>query len=253
MKTYKNTTQFYKSQDWANCKAQVLNDRLKDGAVICEHCGKVILNSFDPRAKTNKGAMVFHHKIYLTNQNVNDASISINPKNIAILHWNCHNEVHKRFGFGTGNNKPERKVYLVVGAPCSGKTTFVKEHIEEGDIVFDIDSLWEVLSGQARYTKPNSLKQLVLATRLFIKDQLKRGAGYWRNAYIIESKLATPLEIDKEAEGYPFNVEVVEMDATKEECLTRLLNNSQGRDVELYKDLINEYYDKKNLTPPPNF
>ena len=247
MKTYKNTTQFYKSQEWANCKALVLNDRLKDGAIYCEHCGKVILSSFNPNANNNKGAMVFHHKVYLTNQNVNDASISINPNNIAILHWSCHNAVHNRFN-GVAV-RPERKVYLVVGAPCSGKTTFVKEHIEEGDVVFDVDDLWQVLSGQQRYCKPNQLKQIVLATRLFIKDQLKRGAGYWRNAYIIESKLATPIELDKEAEAYPFNVEVIEMEATKEECLNRLLNNSQGRDIKLYTELIEEYYAKK-ITPP---
>lgn len=243
MKTFKNTTQFYKSQEWANCKALVLNERLKEGAIYCEHCGKVILSSFNPNANNNKGAMVFHHKTYLTNQNVNDASISVNPSNIAILHWSCHNAVHNRFN-GVAV-KPERKVYLVLGAPCSGKTTFVKEHIEEGDIVFDVDDLWQVLSGQARYIKPNQLKQIVLATRLFIKEQLKRGAGYWRNAYIIDSKLATPLEIEKEAEAYPFNVEVIEMEATKEECLNRLLNNSQGRDIKLYTDLINEYYDKR--------
>lgn len=247
MKTFKNTTQFYKSQEWANCKALVLNERLNEGVVYCEHCGKVILSSFNPNANNNKGAMVFHHKIYLSNQNVNDASISVNPSNIAILHWSCHNTVHNRFN-GVAV-RPERKVYLVVGAPCSGKTTFVKEHIEEGDIVFDVDDLWQVLSGQSRYCKPSSLKQIVLATRLFIKDQLKRGAGYWRNAYIIESKLATPIELDKEAEGYPFNVEVIEMEATKEECLNRLLNNSQGRDIKLYQELIEEYYAKK-LTPP---
>lgn len=244
MKTFKNTTQFYKSKEWQDCKALVLNDRLKEGAIYCEHCGEVILSSFNPNANNNKGAMVFHHKTYLTNQNVNDASISVNPSNIAILHWACHNAVHNRFN-GVAV-KPERKVYLVVGAPCSGKTTFVKERIEEGDIVFDVDDLWQVLSGQQRYIKPNSLKQIVLATRLFIKEQLKRGAGYWRNAYIIESKLATPLEIEKEAEGYPFNVEVIEMETTKEECLNRLLNNSQGRDLKLYQDLIEEYYAKKN-------
>ena len=63
MKQYESTAQFYKSQDWANCKAQ-------------------------------GNAIVFHHKKYLTNQNVNDASISINPNNIMVVHWQCHNEIH---------------------------------------------------------------------------------------------------------------------------------------------------------------
>lgn len=245
MKNYTSLQQFYKSQEWANCKAIVLNERMKDGAIYCEHCGQPILKNFNPNANNNKGAMVFHHKTYLTKENVNDASISINPKNIAILHWHCHNEVHKRFGFQTGNNKVERKIYIVVGAPCSGKTTWVNERIEEGDLVFDVDNLWEALSGQPRYIKPNNLKALVLATRLFIKEQIRKGTGTWRNAYIIESKLATPIELDKEANAYPYNVEVIELDTSKEECINRLLNSN--RDIKLYTDLINEYYAKRNI------
>ena len=149
MKRYENTEQFYKGTDWANCKAQVMQQRLKDGAIYCEHCGKIILKSFNPNERNNSKAAVFHHKVYLTNSNVNDASISINPDNIAILHWQCHNEVHKRFN-GSAANVIEKKVYLITGPSCSGKTTFVRERVQEGDIVLDIDDLWQMVSGQPR-------------------------------------------------------------------------------------------------------
>jgi len=136
MKQYQTTAQFYKSQDWADCKAQVTQARLKDGALYCEHCGKVIVKNFNPAANNNAGAIVYHHKVYLNNYNVNDASISINPDNIAILHWQCHNEVHNRFnGVST---QPEKKVYLITGASCSGKTSFVKERVQPNDVVLDI-------------------------------------------------------------------------------------------------------------------
>ena len=240
MRQYDNTTQFYNGQDWANCKAQVTQERLKDGALYCEHCGEIILKSFNPNAKNNKGAVVYHHKIYLTNENVNDASISINPDNIAVLHWSCHNEVHNRFnGVAVAI---ERKVYIVTGAACSGKTTFVREHMREGDIVLDIDDLWETLSGQPRYIKPNAIKPIVFNTRALIKEQIAKGAGTWRNAYIIES---LPLATDRkrEAEKYKaHNVEIITMEASREECLNRLYMMPNGRDIKAYEEYINDYF-----------
>ena len=241
MKSYESTTQFYNSVDWQNCKAQVTQERLKGGALYCEHCGKIILKGFNPNARNNKNAIVYHHIKHLTNQNVNDASISINPNNIAVLHWQCHNEVHNRFcGIGQAI---ERKVYLVTGAPLSGKTTFVRERIQEGDIVFDIDDMWQILSGQPRYTKPNQLKAIIFNMRNAIKEQLQKGCGSWRNAYIIES-LPIATDRKREAERYKaHNCEIVTMDTTQEECLQRLYENPNGRDIKAYEEYINNYFE----------
>lgn len=245
MRHFDNTAQFYRSDDWANCKTQVLYQRIRsDGIVVCEHCGKPIVKGFNPNEKNNKAAMVFHHKIFLNNSNVNDASISINPDNIAILHWNCHNEVHGRFGFSGGNNIVEKKVYIITGASCSGKTTFVKEHLEEGDIVCSIDDIYKFVSGQDEHHKPNSVKPIVFKLREELKGMIARGTGTWRNAYIIES-LPSKMDLERECERYKgFNVEVITMDATKEECLERLHNNPNGRDIKAYEKFIQDYFDR---------
>lgn len=239
MKHYESTAQFYRSDDWANCKAQVLHERQRsDGAIYCEHCGQVILKGFNPQANNNAGAIVFHHKTYLTNYNVNDARISINPANIQIVHWSCHNEIHERFTGGI----PEKKVYLITGAPCSGKTSFVRERIRANDIILDIDDIWQTISGQPRYTKPNSVKALVFAVRDELKGLIGRGAGAWRNAYIIES-LAAISDRRREAERYKaHNVEVITMQTTQDECLQRLHSNPNGRDIKAYEGYIKEYY-----------
>lgn len=241
IKHYDNTTQFYNGDDWANCKAQVTQERLKDGALYCEHCGEIILKNFNPRANNNKNAVVYHHVKHLTNFNVNDASIAINPENIQVLHWKCHNEVHNRFQ--GGNIIPDKKVYIITGASCSGKSTFVKERASQGDLILDIDDIWEMISGQPRYTKPNSLKPLVFKIRDEIKGMVARGVGTWANAYIIES---LPLATDRkrEAEKYKaHNVELITMEATKEECLQRLHENPAGRNIKDYEGYIDKYYD----------
>lgn len=242
MKRFDSTAQFYKSKEWEDCKAQVTLERLKDGAIYCEHCGQLILKSFNPNERNNSKAAVYHHKTYLNNTNVNDAAISINPNNIAILHWQCHNEVHNRFN-GTAANQIEKKVYLITGASCSGKTTFVRERIQEGDIVLDIDDLWQMVSGQPRYTKPNSLKPVVFNLRNEIKAQIAKGVGTWRNAFVIES---LPLATDRkwEVERYKaHNVELITMEASREECLNRLMLNPNGRNIKDYTQYINDYFD----------
>ena len=242
MRYYENTAQFYRGSDWANCKAQVTQERLKDGALYCEHCGKIILKTFNPNERNNRNAVVYHHIKELSNLNVNDATISINPKNIMIVHWQCHNEIHNRFNGII--QKVEKKVYLIVGAPCAGKTTWVRERVQEGDIVLDIDDLWQTLSGMPRYNKPKQLNPIIFNLRQEIKKNIAGGVGNWRNAYIIESKLYTTMDRKREIEKYKaHNVELIEMEATREECLQRLYSKPDGRNVKAYEEYINEFYD----------
>ena len=242
MKRYENTVQFYNGEDWKQCKAQVTLNRLqRDGALICQHCGKVILKSFNPNERNNRNAVVYHHIKHLNNFNVNDASIAINPANIMVVHWQCHNEIHGRFN-GT-STAIEKKVYIITGASCSGKTTFVRERVQEGDIVLDIDDLWQMVSGQPRYVKPNALKPVIFSMRNEMKDLIAKGCGTWRNAFIIES-LPFATDRKREVERYKaHNTELITMDATREECLERLYRNPDGRSVKDYEKYINQYFD----------
>lgn len=239
MKKYSSRASFYASDDWDACKAQVLKARIRRGGVYCEHCGNVILKSFDGSAKNNAGAIVFHHIKELTELNVNDASISINPANIAIVHWQCHNVIHKRF---CGQNTvPEKKVYLITGAACSGKTTFARERMSEGDVIIDVDDIWQQVTGLPRYTKPNSVKRLVFAARDVQEELVASGAGTWRNAFIIKGIEAATAK-DRRELAERFGAEVIVMDTPKEVCLQRLRDNPQGRDVAEYSKYIEKYF-----------
>lgn len=237
MRTYSTLASFYAGDDWAQCKAAVMLERLRDGAIYCERCGGLIVKDFNPREKNNAGAMVFHHKIPLTVANMNNADISINPRRIAILHWQCHNEEHNRFS--GQNTKPEKKVYLITGAPCSGKTTFARERMQAGDLIVDIDDIWQQLSGQPRYIKPVSIKPLVFATRDAQEEQVRMGAGTWRNAFVIKG---VPLPMDRKRAAEKLGAEVITIDTPKEECLRRLHENPQGRNVAEYEQHINNYF-----------
>ena len=237
MRNYTTLASFYAGEDWGNCKALVLKERIRGGAVYCEHCGEIILKNFNPQEKNNAGAMVFHHTTPLTTANMNNADISINPRRIQILHWKCHNVVHNRF---TGQNtQPEQKVYLITGAPCSGKTTFARERMQAGDVLVDIDDIWQQISGQPRYIKPNSLKPVVFATRDLQEDQIRIRAGTWRNAFVIKG---LPLPMDRTRAAERLGAEIITIDTPQTECLERLRNNPQGRNVEEYEKIINNYF-----------
>jgi hypothetical protein len=94
-----------------------------------------------------------------------------------------------------------------------------------------------------RYVKPNQLKPIVFNIRNTLKEQIAKGVGTWRNAFIIES-LPIATDRKREAEKYKaHNVELITMEATREECLQRLYSKPDGRNIKDYESYINDYYD----------
>lgn len=229
MRYFTKVHDFYKSKEWKQLKQILMNERLNEnGELICEHCGKPILHTYD--------CIPHHFQIPLTLENVNDPNISLNKDNLMLVHFRCHNQLEHRF------SSYEKNVYLIVGPPCSGKTTFVKE-IANGqeDLVLDFDEIWKSISINDKYVKPNRLKPVAFAMRECLMEQIKMRNGKWINAYIISTE---PFVMNRKRLCDSLGVtETIFMDTTKEECLKRLHENPQGRDIELYEKVINDYYE----------
>lgn len=210
---------FYKSKQWEKLIEQLKIDRVNEqGEILCEYCGKPITKKYD---------CIGHHEIELTEDNVNDYQISLNPKNIKLIHFKCHNRIHQRFeGF-------KQKVYLVYGSPCSGKSTWVHEVANPDDLILDIDSIWECVSVSDKYHKPSRLKTNVFGIRDCILDQIRTRSGMWRNAYVIGGY---PLRTDRDRLCNLLNAEPIFIDTPKEECLSRAAN-------EEWKEFILDWFD----------
>lgn len=206
---------FYRSNVWENFTKQLRLERAKDdGSLICEHCGKPIVRKYD---------CIAHHKIELTEDNVDDVSVALNPDNIMLIHFRCHNEIHERFGFGPGwrGSKRPQEVYIVYGSPCSGKSTWVAEVAESKDIVLDIDRLWAAVRAEScgQYDKPDQLKTNVFALRDAMLDMIRVRQGRWQRAYIIGGY---PLEGERERLADLVGADkVIYIDTPKEVCLAR--------------------------------
>lgn len=214
---FNSLPQFYNSKEWREFRAWLINERTnkEDGVLYDEHNGKPLLKAYD---------IVLHHIKPLTTQNVNDASISLNPENILIVSQQSHNEIHKRFGYCT-----ERKVYLVYGAPCSGKTTFVKNIKGNSDLVVDMDNIWQCITGGARYEKPNALKANAFAVRDCLLEMVRTRAGKWERAYIITGAASKG---DRERQIALYGAESIFIDTDKETCLKRLYGDSERTEAQ---------------------
>lgn len=165
---------FYKSREWEEFRKLIINQRKKsDGSILDEVTGQPILKAYD---------LIIHHKEELTEDNVNDYAISLNPDNVQIVSFKTHNELHRRFGYAK-----KKKVYLIYGAPFAGKQEYVDSIADSSDIIFSMDRIWAAIrsSSCGQYQKPNELKMNVFALRDAILDNIRTRYGKWNCAYII--------------------------------------------------------------------
>jgi hypothetical protein len=224
---------FYKSREWVNLM-QVLRIERQNaaGEIICAHCGKPIVHKYD---------CIGHHIEPLTEQNYRLAEIALNPDNIALVHHRCHNKIHDRLGLSY-----TKQVYLVYGSPMSGKTTWVKDNMNAGDLVVDMDNIWECISAQPRYTKPKRLTQTAFAIRDSLIDQIRTRRGYWLNAYLIGG---FPLISERERYCRSLGAREIFIDTPQDVCIERLTNSD--RNTPEYKKYIADWWEKFSAYPPP--
>lgn len=222
---------FYKSKAWEKLLKNIKIDRLnEDGELICWHCKKPITKAYD---------CIGHHTIFLTEANVNDANISLNPELIQLVHHKCHNKIHNKFGY------IKKEIFLVYGSPLAGKSKFVSNVAEPGDLIVNIDNVWACVSGLDKYTKPPRLNAVVFAVRDKLLECVKYRVGKWNNAYIVGGY---PLISERERLCKELGAREVYIDSSKAECLERL-NLSDNLDKKEWTKYINEWW--RRYTPLP--
>lgn len=221
--------QFYNSQQWRDFRQMLIAERTNpaDGILYCQHSGKPLLNSFD---------IVAHHIKPLTLANVNDYSISLNPENVLLVSQRAHNEIHARFGYCA-----QRKVYIVHGAPCSGKSSFVNSIKGNSDLIIDIDNLWEAVTGK-RYYKPNALKANVFAMRDALLETVRTRAGNWERCYIVEG---LPHKAERERRAALYGAELIYIDTDQQTCLQRLQTDDSRKEyASEWRKYIADYFNR---------
>lgn len=220
MAKYAVLKSFYASEQWQKFRAYIIAER----GPVCQKCGEVIGDPLD---------CILHHTIELTPENFMDPIISLNPEKILIVCHDCHNKIHHRFGY-----KPSHDVCIVYGPPLAGKKTYVREYMQRGDLVVDMDGLYSAVSMLPYYDKPGNLLSNVIGIHNLLIDNIKTRYGKWYSAWVIGGY---PDKYKREKLADDLGAELIFCDVSREECLRRLEMDEERR---LRKDEWTKYINK---------
>ena len=200
---------FYASKRWRDLRQVLIVQRHG----ICDRCGKDF--SFDT------SELIAHHKEHLTDESLADPDVAVNPDNIEIVCQKCHAHYHTERGA-----TKRKQVFLVYGSPLSGKTSYVKANMESGDLVIDLDAIESALTLDPLYMKHKSMNKTVFAVRDFLYDQIRIRAGDWTTAWVVAG---IPRKNDRDRLAARLGASCILVEATREECRSRLLEADDGR------------------------
>lgn len=212
---------FYGSKRWRDLRDLLVIER--HGR--CDRCGKDYSD--------NTRYLVAHHKEHLTDENLRDLNVALNPDNIEILCQKCHSHYHPEKGFVKRN----KTVFIVYGPPLSGKTSYVAANMEPGDLVVDMDSIRHAISFMPMYSLPAPLEKMTFTVRDFLYDQIRIRSGDWNTAWVIGG---LPRKAERERLAARLGASCILVESTREECYKRLLD-SDDRPME-WEGFIDKWF-----------
>lgn len=214
--------EFYNSKAWRNLRARLI----VENNFLCAECGESYLKE--------SAQLVGHHIKELTPENINDYNISLNPANIKIICRKCHDKAHERFSFDGG-----QKVFIVYGAPCSGKSSYVNQIARRNDLIVDLDAIYAAISLCPYHEHPNNLKRVAFAVRDTLIEQVRLRAGFWKDAYIIGGY---PRKIQREQLAKKLGAELIYIETTRAEAFANA-ELTRGIFAKQFQAYIEDWFD----------
>lgn len=134
-------------------------------------------------------------------------------------------------------NKCNARLVIVYGPPCSGKTTYVKEHMDDGDIVIDMDYIKSSILFKNIHDEidKNNIKYL-FKIREFILKNPKKDSKIW----LITTKKEHGLE------DYYKEIEVINTLKSKDEIYKMVENDKSRKDKEKWRNIVDNWFLDKN-------
>ena len=139
------------------------------------------------------------------------------------------------------------KVKVVHGSPLSGKSTYVKDNIQENSIVYDYDRLETSLTYKESHTrKKGNAHDFIISIRTMLINMLNKDSKL-DTAWIITTKVTEYLKESLE----DLDVEYIEMQANEDELLERLDNDDTRPDKDEWAEVIKSFF-KENYSEEEN-
>ena len=131
--------------------------------------------------------------------------------------------------------KEQKQVFIVMGASCSGKSTYVRNNANEKDLVFDFDNVHQAISNNASHIHIDNLKRYVFDVRDALYERLKKDKS--TNAWIINS---SPLKQVRSQLVEELDAKIIYIKRSKEECL-RIAENERPQE---WREYIENYFER---------
>ena len=129
---------------------------------------------------------------------------------------------------------------VITGAPCSGKTTYLNEHAQPGDVRIDFDTIAQALGSPVRHEHPEHVRMVTIATRraaiTAAIEQHHKGATVW----IVDTNPGARMLAYRKA-----GARIVTMTADTDELYRRAAASRPPR----WRQLIDEYFVNTALGP----
>lgn len=110
-------------------------------------------------------------------------------------------------------------VYLIYGSPCSGKSTYIKEHIQRGDLVCDVDLIYGAITNSIPHDAELYTHEVACQLDSALKEIIRERKGNWKNAYVVS--LANTEEKLQKAKDQINADECIFIDIPYEVCMER--------------------------------
>jgi len=130
-------------------------------------------------------------------------------------------------------------VYIVWGAPASGKSTYAKEHMKPGDLIVDLDLIKQSISLQEKTETDDALLPVALSIRDHIYELIERRdieCDCWVVAGLPNKdereRLARKLKTDK----------LIFIDATHDICIQQAMNDRSRKDKGKQRKIIDKWF-----------
>ena len=231
---------FYRSKAWLITREYIFNKY--DG--LCQECGR-------PGEED-------HHIIHLTPENINNPNIALGENNLILLCRDCHFEVHRKTNplecnfkkikpmtidgtyFDDNGELQQCKRYIVWGSPGAGKTTYVKQHKQPGDMIIDLDLIKQAISMEDKTEAPDNLLLTALSIREHIYRLITEQKIDAKNIWIIG---ALPKRDERNQLAKRLKAELIYINSNIQTCIEHVMNDNERKNKTFQREIIIKFFE----------
>ena len=135
----------------------------------------------------------------------------------------------------------KKNVYIIGGAPGSGKSTYVAGRKTDNDLVVDLDHICAALNCTGElYQNHEYILDIALQIQEMLYKAIEQRSGKWADAYVVTA--ASKAEAEKLARR--LSGELVMMDVPLDVCISNIRGDDRRKDrAETFIDLASRWYE----------